>query len=156
MHEQQQNKPRIAVIGVGAMGSVYAGNFAEAGFDVQVVDVWADHINAISQDGLRLEGASGNRVITNIRAVLDIKDIGPCDLYVIATKADGVGAAAAAIAGVMTPDSLVLTIQNGLGAGERIAQHMTTEMFCWVSLRGLVLRLKGPDMFIIMPCGLSE
>jgi len=144
MREQQQNKPRIAVIGAGAMGSVYAGNFAEAGFDVQVVDLWAEHINAISKDGLRLEGASGNRVITNIRAVLDIKDIEPCDLYVIATKADGVGAAAAAIADVMTADSLVLTIQNGLGAGERIAQHMTTDNVLLGVAEGFGASIKGP------------
>ncbi|MDH3379247.1 MAG: 3-hydroxyacyl-CoA dehydrogenase NAD-binding domain-containing protein, partial [Gammaproteobacteria bacterium] len=38
---------KIAIIGAGAMGSVYAGLLADAGNDVAVVDIWAAHINAI-------------------------------------------------------------------------------------------------------------
>ena len=50
---------RIAVIGVGTMGSVYAGLLADAGHDVCVIDVWQDHMDAIRNKGLRVEGASG-------------------------------------------------------------------------------------------------
>lgn len=127
MFEPPKTTPKIAVVGAGAMGSVYAGLFAEAGYDVTVVDIWAAHISAISEAGLRLEGASGDRVVAGIRAVPSVADAGPCDLYVIATKAGGVGDAAAGIANVMHPASLVLTIQNGLGAGDRIARHMSTD-----------------------------
>ena len=59
MFEPPKTTPKIAVVGAGAMGSVYAGLFAEAGYDVTVVDIWAAHITAISEAGLRLEGASG-------------------------------------------------------------------------------------------------
>ena len=121
---KNMNVPRVAIVGAGAMGSVYAGLFAEAGYQTSVVDLWHDHISAIGKVGLYLEGASGDRVIKGITAVHQVADLGPIDLYVIATKANGVGGAAAEIAKVMQPDSLVLTIQNGLGAGERIAQSM--------------------------------
>ena len=90
MFEPPKTTPKIAVVGAGAMGSVYAGLFAEAGYDVTVVDIWAAHITAISEAGLRLEGASGDRVVAGIRAVPSVADAGPCDLYVIATKAGGV------------------------------------------------------------------
>lgn len=115
---------KIAIVGAGAMGSVYAGLMAEAGHEVWAVDPWREHVDAIARDGLRLEGASGDRVVRGINATTDAAAAGDCDLYVLATKAAGVGPAARAIAPLMGPESIVVTIQNGLGAGERIAGHM--------------------------------
>ena len=126
-HFNPASPPRVAVIGVGAMGSIYAGFFAEAGYEVSVVDVWAAHVAAIATKGLRLEGGSGDRVIAGITACDRIADLGDVDLYVIATKANGVAAVAAELANVMKPGSLVLTIQNGLGADERIGRHMPVD-----------------------------
>ena len=138
------NVPRIAIVGAGAMGSVYAGLFAEAGYQISVVDLWQEHITAIGKTGLHLEGASGDRVIGGITAVHQIADLGSMDLYVIATKANGVGKAAAEIAKVMQPDSLVLTIQNGLGAGDRIAQYMPTNNVLLGVAEGFGASIKGP------------
>ncbi len=115
---------KIVVMGVGAMGSVYAALLADAGHEVWAVDTWKDHVDAINAQGLRLEGASGDRVVTSIRATTDVTDVGPCDLCLIATKASAVGAAARAAAPVIGPDALVLTIQNGLGSGDRISRHI--------------------------------
>ena len=138
------NVPRIAIVGAGAMGSVYAGLFAEAGYQISVVDLWQEHITAIGKTGLHLEGASGDRVIGGITAVHQIADLGSMDLYVIATKANGVGKAAAEIAKVMQPDSLVLMIQNGLGAGDRIAQYMPTDNVLLGVAEGFGASIKGP------------
>ena len=138
------NVPRIAIVGAGAMGSVYAGLFAEAGYQISVVDLWQEHITAIGKTGLHLEGASGDRVIGGITAVHQIADLGSIDLYVIATNANGVGDAAAEIAKVMQPDSLVLTIQNGLGAGDRIAQYMPTDNVLLGVAEGFGASIKGP------------
>lgn len=135
---------KIAIFGIGAMGSVYAGLMAEAGHEVWGVDVWQDHVDAINSQGLRLEGASGDRVIQGIHATSKADDIGECDLYVIATKASGVGPAASAIAWLMTSDSLVLTIQNGLGAGERIAEHMAVDNVLLGVADGFGASMKGP------------
>ena len=141
---KNMNVPRIAIVGAGAMGSVYAGLFAEAGYQISVVDLWQEHITAIGKTGLHLEGASGDRVIGGITAVHQIADLGSIDLYVIATKANGVGDAAAKIAKVMQPDSLVLTIQNGLGAGDRIAQYMPTNNVLLGVAEGFGASIKGP------------
>ena len=72
--------------------------------------------------------SSGDRVVKGLRAVSDLSAAGVCDYYVIATKAAGVGAAAGMIAQVMAPDSIVITIQNGLGAAERIAGFKKPDM----------------------------
>lgn len=135
---------KIAVIGAGAMGSVYAGLMADAGNEVWAVDTWLDHVAAIRKNGLRIEGASGDRIVSSIQATSDLSDAGACDLYIIATKADGVAAAARAIEPLMTADSLVLTIQNGLGAGERIAQFMPTDNVMLGVAEGFGAAMRGP------------
>ena len=135
---------KIAIIGTGAMGSVYAGVLAEAGHEIWAIDSWADHIEQIKSNGLTLEGASGNRTITNLSATTDPDDVAACDLYIIATKADGVGAAAQAVARNMREDSLILTIQNGLGAGERIAKFINTKNVLLGVAEGFGASMKGP------------
>jgi 2-dehydropantoate 2-reductase len=135
---------KIAIFGVGAMGSVYAGLMAEAGHEIWAVDIWQDHVDAINQSGLRVEGASGDRVVQGIRATSNAQDVGDCDLYVLATKASGVGPAAKMIAPLMGPESIVITIQNGLGAGERIAQYMATDRVLLGVADGFGASMKGP------------
>ncbi len=135
---------KIAIFGTGAMGSIYAGLMAGAGHETYAVDVWQDHVDAINRNGLRLEGASGNRVIQGIRATTNAADVGECDLYLLATKASGVEPAAQEIAPLMGPDSMVITIQNGLGAGERIARFMPTDRVLLGVADGFGASIKGP------------
>lgn len=135
---------KIAVLGVGAMGSVYAGLFADSGHEVWAIDVWQDHLDAIKATGLRIEGASGDRTIKTLNVSSDVADAGVCDLYIIATKASGVGHAASAIASLMGPESLVLTIQNGLGSGERIGEHISVENVLLGVAEGFGASMKGP------------
>ena len=135
---------KIAIYGTGAMGSVYAGLFKEAGHEVWAVDPWAAHVTAISADGLQLDGASGDRRILGIHATTEIAEVGNADLVVIATKAAGVASAARAIAPQMTSETLVLTIQNGLGAADRIAAHMPIDNVLLGVADGFGASLKGP------------
>ena len=117
---------KIAVVGTGAMGSVYAALLADAGNEVWAVDTWAEHIDAIKKNGLRVEGASGDRTL-RIGATTDPAEVGLCDLVVIATKAQDVAAAAASVAPMLGNHSLILTIQNGVGAPERIAAAIRSD-----------------------------
>ena len=135
---------KIAIFGVGAMGSVYAGLMAEAGHEVWAVDIWQEHVDAIEQSGLRVEGASGDRVVRGIHATTNAEDVGDCDFYVLATKASGVGPAANMIAPLMGSESMVITIQNGLGAGERIAEFMNTDRVLLGVADGFGASMKGP------------
>mgnify|MGYP003618455156 CR=1 FL=1 len=115
---------KVVVVGTGAMGSVYAGLLADDGHEVSAVDRWAEHVAAIATSGLRVSGASGDRVVEGISAGSRPADAGPADLWIIATKAADVEAVAAEIAPLLRPDDLVMAFQNGLGAGERVARHV--------------------------------
>ena len=126
------------------MGSVYAGLMAEAGHEVWAVDIWQAHVDVINESGLRVDGASGDRVVTGIQATTKAGDVGACDLYVLATKASGVGAAAQNVAPIMGPESMLITIQNGLGAGERIAEFMATDRVLLGVADGFGASMKGP------------
>ena len=74
-----------------------------------------------------MSGASGSFVVDNLHVGRAPRDAGTCDLWVIATKASEVETAAAAVAPLLEPDSVVMAFQNGLGAGERVARHLPAE-----------------------------
>lgn len=135
---------KIAIVGVGAMGSIYAGFFRDAGHEVWAIDTWQAQVDAINSNGLKLEGTSNTRNIIGLRASTSIMDAKHCDLYVIATKGEGVASAARMVASVMKTDSLVLTIQNGLGAGERIASHMSADRVLLGVADGFGASIKAP------------
>jgi 2-dehydropantoate 2-reductase len=134
---------RIAIIGTGAMGSVYAGLLADAGLDVWAIDSWADHIEAIRQSGLRVSGASGERV-AKLHATTNAREAGPADLVIIATKAHDVEEAARAARDIVTPDGTVLTIQNGLGSADRVARIVGTDKVMVGVVGGFGASMKGP------------
>ena len=134
---------KIAIIGCGAMGSIYAGLMADAGYEVWAVDVWEEHIKTIQQQGLRVEGASGDRTV-KVNATTNAADVGPCDLVIVATKAAGVEMAAKAAVSLCRPDTIILTIQNGLGAAERIAQSIDTSQVMIGVVGGFGASMKGP------------
>jgi 2-dehydropantoate 2-reductase len=134
---------KIAVIGAGAMGSVYAGLFASAGHEIWAIDVWAEHVEAIQRKGLRVEGASGDRTVP-MNASTNAADAGPCDLVIIATKANGVASAAQSLIPLLHDDTLIVTIQNGLGAAERIRAHHDAGNILLGVAGGFGAIMKGP------------
>ncbi|MBV7335171.1 2-dehydropantoate 2-reductase [Chloroflexi bacterium TSY] len=135
---------KIAVIGTGAMGSIYAGLLADAGNEIWAIDIWQEHLEVIRENGLRVEGASGDRVVRQIQTSTRAADAGPCDLVIVATKASGVGTAAQSILPILRDDTLVLTIQNGLGAAERICEHLTPDNVLLGVAGGFGASIEGP------------
>jgi len=112
---------KIAILGAGAMGSVYGALFARAGNDVWLIDRRADHMEAVRRDGLRVTGASGDWQV-HPRATTDPNEVGECDLVVVATKGPGLPDALKSLPLIRGHDGNVLSIQNGLGAEQELAQ----------------------------------
>ena len=113
---------RVAVVGCGAVGSLFAANLSL----LEDVEVWAydlaqEHVDAINRDGLRLSGAGD--VLGRPRATADAAELPPCDFGIVATKAMHTGPAIAATAHAFA-DGCVATVQNGLGNEEALAQHV--------------------------------
>ncbi|MES3636846.1 2-dehydropantoate 2-reductase [Mycobacterium intracellulare] len=110
---------KIAVIGCGAMGSIYAARLATAGNDVLAIDRHEPSIERISRDGLRVTGPGYDRVVP-LRASTTAPDE-PMDLIVLAVKAADVTVGARQALPMLGPATPVLTIQNGLGSAETVA-----------------------------------
>lgn len=110
---------KIAVIGCGAMGSIYAARLATAGNDVLAIDRHEPSVERISRDGLRVTGPGYDRVVP-LRASTTAPDE-PMDLIVLAIKAADVTVGARQALPMLGPATPVLTIQNGLGSAETVA-----------------------------------
>jgi 2-dehydropantoate 2-reductase len=134
---------KIAVIGCGAMGSVYAGLLAGAGHEVWAIDTWREHVEAMRSHGLRVEGASGDRTVP-LHASMTAADAGPCDLVIIATKTMHVEAAAKSARSLLGPDTVVLSIQNGLGGPDTSAQVLGRERVVVGVVGGFGASMRGP------------
>jgi 2-dehydropantoate 2-reductase len=136
---------KIAIIGVGAMGSVYAALLAETGgHEVIAIDSWVAHVAAINKAGLRVEGASGDRTVRLARSQIDGTGVNDCDLVIIATKYDGVEAAARTALSVAKPSAPILTIQNGLGSADKVAAIVGSKRIMIGVVGGFGASMKGP------------
>ncbi|SED51252.1 ketopantoate reductase [Rhizobiales bacterium GAS191] len=133
---------KIVVVGCGAMGSIYAALLSGAGHDVLAVDRSTEHVRAINDAGLRVEGASGDRV-ARIRAVTEIPRE-PADLVIVAVKAAHVASLTEPLGRLLGPDTSVLTIQNGLGSAELVAAAVGAERLAVGIAGGFGAVLRGP------------
>jgi 2-dehydropantoate 2-reductase len=134
---------KIAIIGCGATGSIYAGLFAAAGHEVWAVDTWREHVEAMRTKGLRVEGASGDRTL-RLNATSDASAAGPCDLVIIATKTGDVEAAARSARPLLGPATPVLSIQNGLGGPDTSAGVVGRNRVLVGVIGGFGASLRGP------------
>jgi len=134
---------KIAIIGVGAMGSVYAALLASACHEVWAIDQWKEHIDAIREKGLRVEGASGDRTV-RIEATTDPADVRDADLVIIATKDNGVVDAAHSALQVAKENAPILTIQNGLGSADKVAEIVGTKRVMLGVVGGFGASIRAP------------
>jgi 2-dehydropantoate 2-reductase len=111
---------KVAVIGCGAIGSLYAAHLARAPeVEVWVVDPWAEHMDAIASGGLRVTGLAD--FTATVHAVTDGRDVPDCAFGLIATKAPHTRAAVAGAREALA-NAAVVSLQNGLGNEEVIAE----------------------------------
>jgi ketopantoate reductase/2-keto-4-pentenoate hydratase/2-oxohepta-3-ene-1,7-dioic acid hydratase in catechol pathway len=104
---------RVGVVGAGAIGGLMAAKLALAGNEVTVVDLGA-HLAAIKKNGLKLEWHDGKVETAKVKAVDNVAEAGPQDLVILAVKAHYLENVAKNIEQLLGPDTMVMTVQNGL------------------------------------------
>lgn len=115
-------KPKVAVLGAGAMGCLFGGELAEHGLEVTLIDVWREHVDTINRNGLRVVGHRGDRRV-EMTATTDPASCGAVDVVLVHCKAATTVAAVSAArdAGLFDGDTVAISFQNGLGNEEIIA-----------------------------------
>lgn len=109
---------RIAVIGAGGVGCYYGGKLLRAGHEVTLVGR-PIHVDAINARGLHFESPSFTGFIP-ATAVTDISELAPPQLVLFAVKSADTEDAARALLPVLKPDTVVLSLQNGVDNPQRL------------------------------------
>ncbi|NQU18829.1 2-dehydropantoate 2-reductase [bacterium] len=111
----------IAIVGPGAIGILFATMLIKSGQNVRLLDYNKKRVEIISKNGISLE--SKNKVYTNKIKITDkATDLEGIDLFIICVKSYDTKNAARSIKNALRDNSLVLTLQNGVGNVEVISE----------------------------------
>lgn len=107
-------------MGAGAVGSAFGGFLRKSGHDVTLIGR-SDHMNAITQNGLRISGIWGDHCVDGFQCLEQAADAkGPYDTVLICVKSFDSAAAAQAIKPHLSDNTLLVSLQNGVGNVEQI------------------------------------
>lgn len=111
---------RFVFVGAGAVGGYYGAMLSRRGQDVAFVARGA-HLEAIRRDGLRIESAAVGDFVARTEAESDPSRLGVADVVVIGIKTYDNAATLPAIRPLLGPDTVVLTLQNGVDSADDVA-----------------------------------
>ncbi|MCP8309666.1 MAG: ketopantoate reductase family protein [archaeon] len=119
---------KILIMGAGAIGSVFGG-FLSNSQDVTLIGR-VSHISAIRKKGLRISGIWGEHLFKNLKAFTsadECREFSPYDLILITTKSYDTEYATKQILPLIKEDSIVVSVQNGIGNEEIISKMVGKE-----------------------------
>lgn len=117
---------RIAVVGAGAMGSIFGARLTEAGHDTVLVDVARPLVEKLRRDGVTLVQDGQERVV-EVEATTDPASFGAADAVVFFVKCYHTESAAKGAAPLVGAHTAVASLQNGWGNEEVLARHFGAE-----------------------------
>jgi 2-dehydropantoate 2-reductase len=110
---------QFAIIGTGAVGGYYGGLLQQAGIDVHFL-LHSDY-DYVHQHGITIESPNGNIQLQKVKAYNNPKEMPRCDVAIVALKTTTNHLLPDILPHVVKDDGIVLTLQNGLGSEEQIA-----------------------------------
>jgi 2-dehydropantoate 2-reductase len=117
---------KICFIGAGALGSSIGGVLAAGGSDVVLVDHFAAHVDAINTSGLNMRIDDQEKIV-KVRAYSDCQNIGIVDLIIVLVKSFHTRAAIESAKALIGDKTMVMSIQNGLGHEDILADVVGRE-----------------------------
>jgi 2-dehydropantoate 2-reductase len=112
---------KILVMGTGGVGGYYGGLLAQQGNEVTFISRGA-HLYAIRHEGLKVKSVHGDFTVFPANATEDPAKVEPVDLILFCVKTYNTDEAAEAIRPVVGPQTVVMSVQNGIDAAERIGK----------------------------------
>lgn len=142
---------RIAIVGAGGVGGLLAGLLARAGEEVRVV-ARGEHLRAIRANGLQVESPLGAFSQPVHAASDDPAALGPAEAVLVAVKAWQVAEVAPALRPLLAEGGVVVPLQNGVEAADRLAAALGEErvagglvaVLAWLTGPGAVRHAAGP------------
>ncbi len=112
---------KIAVVGAGAMGSIFGARFHEAGHETTLLDVAAPLVEKINAEGVKIVAKEGGERTVRVPATTDPTSVGPAELVVFFVKCYHTASAAESARPLVGPETVVASLQNGWGNGDVLA-----------------------------------
>ena len=117
---------KIMVMGTGGVGGYYGGLLAKQGHEVTFIARGA-HLKAMRANGLQIKSIFGDFVVAPVRATDTPAEAGPVDFILFCVKTYHTDEAAQAILPAIGAQTIVLSLQNGIDAAERIGKVVGAE-----------------------------
>lgn len=117
---------KILIMGTGGVGGYYGGLLTQQGNDVTFIARGA-HLFALRHEGLKVHSVHGDFTVSPVNATDAPINVGPVDLILFCVKAYGTDEAAQAIRPAVGLQTVVLSLQNGIDAAERIGKVIGME-----------------------------
>ena len=117
----------ILLVGTGALSTLFAARLSEAGHHVSMLGTWKDGLHSLNQNGARISEANGKERAFHVHATDNPGDLSDVKHAIILVKSWQTKRVAEKLKGILAPDGIVLTLQNGLGNREALARDLGTE-----------------------------
>lgn len=124
---------KIAMLGAGATGSVFASYLRLGGAEVYLVDPYRAHMEAVAARGMLFHTPEGDRVVEGFHTSVSAEGLGVMDAVIVLTKCNYTEAALSAALGCLGPHTVVMSLQNGLGNVEQLAKYAPLERILYGS-----------------------
>ena len=115
---------KIVIIGSGNIGSLLGVLLTSAGEDVTLVEIRDEIVETVKKEGIRLDLSDGRTMQTAVKITNDIVSVGIADLVILAVKAYATKSAIESAKPAIGKDTWVLSVQNGAGNVEKIAESL--------------------------------
>ena len=112
----------IAIVGAGVLGSIFSIIFSGKGFDVTLIEVLEERVRLIAREGLWMQWPGGERNHSRVSITSDVDGVGVKDLVMVCVKGYHTRSAIENALSMVGDDTIVLSVQNGLGNLEVIAE----------------------------------
>src|SRR5688572_15052318 len=117
---------KIAIFGSGGVGGYFGAKLAAAGEDVTFLARGA-HLKAMQDGGLHVDSPQGSFHLPKVQATDRPQAVGPVDVVLFTVKMYDVDASAATLQPLIGPDTVVITLQNGVEAIDMVASHVGSD-----------------------------
>jgi 2-dehydropantoate 2-reductase len=155
----EKSELNIAIFGVGALGSLF-GSRLDALANVTLFGNWAEQMVALREKGLTVIQPDGSRSQHFLQATDDLNEMPPADIALILVKSYQTARAARQSANILRSDGVAITLQNGLGNWEKLAEAVgqgraalgTTAQGATVAVPGQLRHAgQGPTYLALLP-----
>jgi 2-dehydropantoate 2-reductase len=115
---------RILIVGTGALATLFAARLAQAGHSITMLGSWKAGLDALRKDGTRFVDSNGDEHHFKVQAISDVRECRGIKHALVLVKAWQTERVSAQLQECLADDGIAVTLQNGLGNRETLAQSL--------------------------------